>query len=202
MSKKIAILFLSIHFACSSQIPRPSRAEWLWSFAHPFAALKVKKITTACNNINDPKKTKIVLDSFSNGGKADAWRHVFYMAAYSQKIKAKKVRKLGRAHEKTNYRQFLKSKNEYGEIPDSLGMVMDLSNNELGIEIGRNNRELPYAELSDFVITEIKTGKAKIMKRNSKGHYLSCDNKELNLKEYIRKWSVPKCLVASDFIYE
>jgi hypothetical protein len=198
MSKKLTILFLFSSLITFSQLPKPSRYEWLWSLAHPVAALKVKKITRKCMTLSDPQKIKIQLDSFVNGGKADAYRHTFFMAAYAQKIKTGKIRKLGIAHEKTNYRQFLRTTHEYGELPDSLSSVMDLKNNELGFVLGSGNKKAPLQELQHIVIDQIKRGKAVIMKRNEKGSYLDCNNNEIDLKMFSKIWNVPKCLVSSD----
>jgi hypothetical protein len=202
MSKKITILFSLLSFVSLSQTLKLARYEWLWAIGHPVAAFKVNKITKKCRVAVDPKQVSLQLDSFISGGKADAFRHTFFMAAYAQKIKVTKLRKLGRAHEKANYRQFLRSKNEYGELPDSLATVMDLNNNELGFQLGSENTGLSLQELSRLVITEIKNGKAWIMRRNIHGAYLDCSNKIIDLQHYAKRWSVPKCLVNSNMTYK
>lgn len=196
------ILVLVAFSWLSSLSQNRSKYEWLWALGHPFAAVKVKMITKKCYFIynNDPN-LKNQLDHFSNGGKLDAFRHVFFMAAFAQKIKVKKLRKLGIAHEKGNYRQFLRSQNEDGEIPDSLETVMDLKNNEVGFEIGKENKKAALENLKDIVVSEIKKGKAMIMKRNNKGIYLDCSNKPIDLWMF-RTWSTPKCLVSSDNDYK
>lgn len=139
---------------------------------------------------------KTRLDQFSIGGKLDAFRHTFYMAAFAQKVKPAKLRKLGEAHEKTNYRQFKKSKTENGEIPDSLSSVMDLKNNELGLSIGCSNRNADLLTLKEMVIANINSGAAFKMRRNHRGRYLTCDGNEIVLNG--KRWNIPKCLVASD----
>ena len=120
------------------------------------------------------------------------------MSVLSQKIKVKKLRKLGIAHEKGNYRQFKNHQNEEGERPDSLGNVMDLINNELGFKIGSENKKNSLGELKEIVITEIKNGKSVIIKRNKHGMYVECDNKIIDMQLYKGKWFVPKCLVPSN----
>ena len=84
------------------------------------------------------------------------------MAAFAQKIKIKKLKKLGIAHEKGNYRQFKKYQNEEGERPDSLSNVMDLKNNDLGLKIGSENKKISLADLKELVINEIKNGTQKL----------------------------------------
>jgi len=213
MTKKIIVIFLFIQSRCFSQSPPLSLPEFYWALSHPIAAIKVKVITKRCDAYlqkcysiaslpNSGKdKDNLALDNYNNGGKQDAFRHVFFMAAYSSKIKPKKLRKLGRAHEKANYRSFLRSRKEDGEMPDSLGSVMDLQNNELGIKIGRSNKTPDLFQLLELVISEINNGKAVIMKRDQAGRYLDCQGKIIDPGLFKKKWYVPKCLVASDYQY-
>lgn len=159
--------------------------------------MKVRRIQVQCNKIYDQISVRSQLDSFPSGGKLDAFRHVFYMAAFAQKVRTKKIRKLGMAHEKGNYLQFTRSQLEEGERPDSLASVMDLQNNELGLAIGCNNRRMPLSGLSVTCIAAINGGKAVILKRNRNGDYVSCDGKVIPM-DADPKWHVPKCLIASD----
>ena len=138
------------------------------------------------------------LAAYSAGGKLDAWRHVLYMAAFAQKVKTNKVRKLGQAHEKGNYLQFRKGGLEEGERPDSLSSVMDLLNNELGIAIGCNNHAAPLNALSEMTIQAIHEGKAWIFLRDRSGAYLTCEGIKVDMDQHAGKWSVPKCLVRSE----
>jgi len=195
-----------------SEAQKISRYEWWWTLGHPFAAVKVKLMSKKCYEIYNRQANAVLnsksgaevsknLDKFSNGGKLDAYRHVFFMASFAQKVKSKKLRKLGRAHEKTNYKMFLKNKQEYGEISDSLSSVMDLFNNEIAFKIGSENKKLNANELSDLAIEQIKSGKALVMKRKKNGTYLDCNDQPIDLNLYIKNWSVPKCLVPSDYNY-
>jgi len=197
-NKFLILLFpCLLSFFCSGQ--KLSRHEWCWALGHPVAAIKVKIISKKCfsvfKNVN-----KNELDTYSNGGKLDAFRHAFYFAAFAQKVKIKKLRKLGIAHEKTNYRQFLKLKEENGEVPDSLGMVMDLKNNELGLLIGSQNKHIGLSALEKLIIQEIKKGSAFIILRNKLGNYVNC-NGETILETNEKKWKTDKCLVSSDKIF-
>jgi len=201
MRVTVVIIFMFGVLTSKSQTPKASAAEFKWAIFHPFAAIKVKKITKAANLLLPTLNIKEALDNYTAGGKADAFRHVYFMALYAQKIKAKKLIKLGKAHEKSNYRQYKKYKDEYGEKPDSLSSVMDLNNNKVGIKIGHENKSLEKKELATLVIKDIQNGKALIMKRNDKGEYLDCNGKIINVNEFDHRWYVPKCLVQSDFIY-
>ncbi|MBK7668826.1 MAG: hypothetical protein IPJ32_16710 [Sphingobacteriaceae bacterium] len=127
-----------------------SRYEKCWAITHPFAALKVRKIYKTCAPFYEEVKKTKALDTFENGGKLDAFRHTFFMAAFSQKIKTKKIRKLGIAHEKGNYTHFLKNIKEDGELADSLSSVMDIKNNELGFKIGNTNKKKDLSDLKTW----------------------------------------------------
>lgn len=189
------IALLSISLQSKSQ--KPCKQELCWALGHPFAALKVKKIKKKADLIYNRPDIKARFD-YSSGGKLDAFRHVFFMAAFAQEIKIKKLRKLGIAHEKGNYKQFLKHKTENGELPDSLSCVMDLANNELGFTIGANNKDKKLEQLRPIVIKEILDGKAFILKRNREGRYVDCNNKVIDPGLFSGKWFVPKCLVPSN----
>ncbi len=180
-----------------------SRYEYAWAFAHPFAACKVKKIHKKLKPFYNEAELISSLDSYSQGGKLDAYRHVFYMAAFAQKVKAKKVLKLGKAHEKTNYRQFKKGKGKNIELPDSLSSVMDLWNNEIGVKLARENKDLSYEELKQKVIKLINENKAYYFLRDVNGNFLECDGKTIiDLKKYKDKWFVPKCMLGLSSIQE
>lgn len=195
----LVLLFLFTQHAVAQKRSLP---EWLWAAAHPFAAVKVKQISKKCYSIYKTDRSIITeLDNFSNGGKLDAFRHVFFMAAFSQKVKVKKLRKLGKAHEKGNYKQFLKSSVEDGEVPDSLSSVMDIQNNEVGFVNGRENKTVSLENLRTIIITKIKAGEAFIMKRKINGTYLDCSDALINPDLYKGKWNIPKCLVPSDYRY-
>ena len=164
---------------------------------HPIAAIKVKHISKKCYKIYEQINKSRRLDTNGNGGKLDAFRHTFFMAAFVQKIKIKKIYKLGIAHEKTNYKQFLNNELENGELPDSIGTEMDLKNNNIGFEIGNNAKKISLVELSELVISDIKGGLAFIIKRNENGNYVDCDG-NIILPDETKKWSNKKCLVKSN----
>ena len=198
MFKHGLIALLLSSFCCSAQLARISVYEFRWALWHPFAAVKVNKITKTCDLLVREKSIYIPLDNFTNGGKADAFRHCFYMGACAQKIKVKKLRKLGQAHEKGNYRQFLRWQKEEGELPDSLASVMDLQNNELGFRLGGANKKIELQELLALVISEINQGTALIMRRDKAGNYIDCNGKKIHIDPQIKTWNLPKCLVTSN----
>jgi hypothetical protein len=174
----------------------------LWAISHPIAALKIKKINKQCLLLYANKDVKQKLDSFSSGGKLDAFRHIFFMAAFQQKVKTKKLRKLGIAHENQNYRQFLQGESNSSFRHDSLSMIMDLNNNEIAFSEFATSKQIALDSLKEHVIQLILQGKALILKRNRKGDALSCEGSVIKTDKLNASWQLPYCLVKSDYRYE
>lgn len=194
------IVFIFLFGICYCQkISKRSSYEKRWALGHPFAALKTKKIYRKCLPFYLEVKKTGSLDTCENGGKLDAFRHAYFMAAFAQKINVKKIRKLGIAHEKGNYKRFLKGEKEDGELADSLSTVMDLHNNELGLKIGQANPHMDYKKLRDEVATQIFSGKSLFFKRNARNQYVTCNGNLIILDDFKNKWFIPKCLIGSDW---
>jgi hypothetical protein len=183
----------SLHTLFAQSLP-----EYVWAAEHPIAALKIKHLTKNYYPNYDTCQSLKKIDNFYNGGTNDAFRHVFFMALYAQRISSKTVRTLGIAHEKGNRRTWKRHRLEDGEHPDSLSSVMDLRNNELGIFIGQTYPKASRYELIEIVLTNIALGKAWVMKRNQEGFYLTCEGELINLHLYEGAWFVPKCLITSN----
>lgn len=175
-----------------------SKYEYRWAMCHPFVALKIKKQLPKAMLVYQNVKKDNILDTFENGGKLDAFRHAYTMAYLSRTIKIRKLRKLGKAHEKGNKRDFLIGKLEFSERADSLNCEMDLRNNELGFLIGSQNKWLNDHELKEVVLNEIIIGKGWYIKRNKNGQYTDCFGNELITSNYKDKWHVPKCLINTN----
>jgi hypothetical protein len=190
-------LFIFSQLKLTKKFRQLSFPEKKWFLAHPFCAVKVNKITKQTFVVLKVVQDKKLLDGFENGGKLDAFRHSYTMALLAQKITVRKLRKLGNAHEKGNYLQFKKEKNEDGEQPDSLSTVMDLLNNEIGFEIGTANKKINADSIKNLIILKINSGKNFYMKRNENGNYLTCNNKEIILQDWKGKWAIPKCLIKN-----
>ncbi len=175
-----------------------SKYEWRWAFWHPVVALKCKKALPKAMLMYKQSTTLPELDTLQNGGKLDAFRHTFVMAHLAQKVNKRKLLKLGIAHEKGNESSYKKQGLEDGERADSLSCVMDLYNNNVGIEIGNNNKTCSLDSLKGLVLKAIKRGDCLYVKRNPLRHYVTCDNKEIHFTEFKTTWFVPKCLIATN----
>lgn len=175
-----------------------SSYEFRWACFHPFAALKIKKQLPQALAVYGEVKKAGLPDAYNSGGRLDAFRHVYTMAFLARDIRAAKLRKLGKAHEKGNRKQFRKGQQEEGERPDSLSCEMDLRNNEVGFAIGRANRTAGDTLLKEMVLKAIKDGKAWYLKRNARSEYVDCAGKPLDPALYKGSWYVPKCLVKTN----
>lgn len=194
--KQAVVFFFIILIAIQAKgKPRLSSYEFLWALRHPFAAIKIKGIHRKASVIYSQQKLKQEPDSFSVNGKLDAFRHVFFMAAFSQKVKAKKVIRLGKAHEKANYRQFKRDPERNKVQQDSLSTVMDLKNNLIGIGLGRDCRNCSLEELRKKVMELIHEEKVCYILRNNEGRYLNSANEEIKLNDYMGKWFIPFVLL-------
>ncbi|HEY1040093.1 MAG TPA: hypothetical protein VGF30_11840 [Bacteroidia bacterium] len=179
-----------------SDFKQLGKYEKRWAVRHPFASLKIRKIKKQCDPVYAANKNNPDLDTYENGGKLDAYRHLFYTLAFTFSVKPKKVLALGEAHEKDNYLGFLKNKKEETEVADSMSCQMDLLNNaEAANLIIKLHHERNIKLASDVCIKHIKEGKAWFMKRDEQGNYLRCNGSTINLEEYKGKWNIPKCLI-------
>jgi len=192
----IIFLILVLSAQVSSAKPRTSRYEFWWALGHPFAALKVKKIYSKASKLYDENSLKVKLDAYPSGGKLDAFRHVFYFAAFAQKIKPNKVLKLGKAHEKTNYLDFKRGILEDKFAADSLSCVMDLLNNEVGVKLGRENKNKSLEELKLKVIDLVNNGDVYHILRDREGRFIDCNNNVIDMSIYKGKWYIPKCIAG------
>lgn len=175
-----------------------SKYEKCWAVFHPFAAIKIKKQLPKAMEMYHLVKKSRLLDTLESGGKLDAFRHAYTMAFLARSIKAKKLKKLGVAHEKGNKRQFDENSLEFGERPDSMACEMDLRNNELGFLIGSQNKTSSNEELKELVIYQIQNGKAWYLKRNLRNEYVDCEGKTIDFSRFIVKWYIPKCLIKTN----
>jgi hypothetical protein len=194
----LSVLLLTVSISAQTKtFHKLSKYEKRWALVHPFAAIKVRKHQAEMYAVYKEVKQQKLLDTFENGGKLDAFRHTFAMAYFSIYVRATKLRKLGKAHEKANHWQFLHHlPDEDGELPDSLSSVMDLKNNDIALSLAKEVKKLSAQEIQQKIIQLIQEGGVFIMKRNPQGQYIDCNN-QIILPEKLTVWSTSKCLVSS-----
>lgn len=177
---------------------RVTRPEIMWAVTHPFVALKAIRLTKISLGISESMRADTSLDGQWIGGQLDAFRHAYWMAMLAQKIKPKKVLKLGYAHEKANRLDFKKGRLEETAVPDSIDGAMDYFNNARGVQLGCENRKASLEELKQIIKKEILAGNFKIVATDEQGHFIDCDGKVIDMQHWSGKWDIPKCLVPSN----
>ena len=183
--------FLNMHFP----------EQW-WVVTHPFVAKKAWKITSEVQTIAAEMKQDADLDGDDNGGQVDAFRHAMWMASLSAEIHWRKAKKLGIAHEKGNRKDYERLKEEEGMIPDLPASQMDLKNNDVGIEIGRDNKDTTQAELISVVKAAAMEGRLWVLKKDTSGNYLDWQDNVIPYEKWHGQWMNDKCLVPSDYTVE
>ncbi len=177
-----------------------NRIEILWILTHPFKAWKTWKISNLARQIANEHISDPDLDGDYAGGQVDAFRHLLWMALITQKYGEKFARKLGRTHEKANKLDFKNNKLEDYQLPDAASMLMDLMNNEIGIQIGKRFPNISLQSLINEVKKYVLAGKAWKIKKDENGNFLDINNNIIPKRLWLRKWNTPKILVPSNFI--
>jgi len=175
-----------------------SGPEKRWVCAHPFITIKTLRISERAGAITMGQERAPDLDGYSNGGQVDAFRHCFWMASLCLEIKEKKALKLGIAHERGNEKDFKKRQYEEGALPDLIANTMDLWNNQVGAMLIRENPGVSEASLILLAKAGVKSGRCKIIKRDSSGEYLDEAGEIVQHEAWHGKWLNARCLVSSD----
>ncbi len=173
--------------------------EKSWVLFHPFIAKNVYIIS-----IESAKKAQELvadsnLDGDLNGGQLDAFRHSYWMARITQEHGWRCAHSLGNAHEKGNFKDFKKHQLEDGCLPDQQSCEMDYLNNDVGIQVGKDNLHANSEELSKKIIELILNGKLFIIKKNLIGAFLNCNGEIISDKNNTKKWETQKCIVPSNY---
>ena len=183
------------HSACEN-FKKLSCPEKRWVVFHPFVAKKAWQLSLEARTVTAEVKQQQILKGIGNGDQLDAFRHTYWMARLAQEIHWRKAKRLGKAHEKGNYRQFKKGKLEDDVLPDKISSEMDLFNNQVGIDLGKS---MKGKELKNDVIQIVQEGKCKIIKTDANGNFLDEQNNIIPAEELKGKWENRKILVNSDY---
>jgi len=182
-----------------SNIKKVSRPEKWWAICHVFVAAKAYNITKESLLVTDSISATGLIGKDKQGGQLDAFKHAFWMASLSQEIKWRKVYRLGKAHEKGNYLTFKKgAKRGKKNLPDKRSSDMDLWNNDIGIKIGKENKEVSLEELQQLIIDAIRAGNMRILNKDRNGNFLDCDNQIIPSEQLKGNWENDKCLLPSN----
>lgn len=176
-----------------------SGPEKCWTLTHPFKAGKAYKLTADVRQLIDSLHQQAYPDSFSHGGKLDAFRHAYWMAILTRNIGQRAARKLGNAHEKGNYKQFRKNIGEDGVVQDSSAVVMDLHNNRIGIQYAILHPDATPSSLQQLLLNALSNGELLIIQRNASGQLQSCDGSIPSTENRSKQqWNLGYCLISSN----
>lgn len=197
----IFLLLFSINSFSQNKVKgfsKLSSPEKCWVVFHLFKAKKAMIISKEAIHVSDSINKTNILDKDKNGGQVDAFKHSYWLARLSQSIGKNAAIKLGKAHEKGNYKTYKKGKLEDGFLPDKLSSDMDLFNNQVGAKIGIKNYNSSKEKIIEIIISEIKEGKMKIIKKDSNGNFLTCEGVIISKEVLKSTWENNKCLVSSN----
>lgn len=173
-----------------------SAPEKWWVIGHPFKAKRAYRVSREALKVTDSLEDDGRLGKDRNGGDLDAFKHGYWMARLSTEIGQRAALKLGRAHEKGNYRDFKKGRKEDGGLPDGPSCEMDLFNNQRGADLAKRHPGAGRAALIGLLIEEVSTGGMKVLYKNEKA-FLDCQGRPLDASEISGRWDNAKCLVPS-----
>jgi len=201
---KKALFFLTILFTvqtfCQSNFKsffKLSTPIKKWVFFHPFKASRSLEISKETYRVSDSILKTDLLDKDAVGGQVDAFRHAYWMARLAQEMGESAARSLGKAHEKENYLTYKKQKLEDGVVPDEISTEMDLHNNEEGLKLITKGSVVSKKGLIYRIVNAIVEGKMKIIKKDKKGNFLTCNGEVISIESLKGKWENEKCLISS-----
>ncbi|NVK51926.1 MAG: hypothetical protein HWD85_03250 [Flavobacteriaceae bacterium] len=173
--------------------------EKIWVFFHLAKAKKAFLISKEAQQVSDSIANTPLLDGDKSGGQVDAFRHAYWLARLHQEIGKNAAKRLGIAHEKSNYKQFKKKQFEEGEIPDKISSEMDLFNNNVGLSFTEKNVPYPKNGLIYRIANAILAGKLKVIKKDRFGNYLTCNGTIIPKSKLKNSWENNKCMVNSNY---
>ena len=203
MKKILFLAFLIVSISVSGQsslkdffkLSGPIR---VWVVFHPFSAKKSLKIANETNRVTDSIVKTDALDGDASGGQVDAFRHAYWMARLTQEMGERAAISLGKAHEKENYLTYKKRRLEDGVVPDEISSEMDLYNNNQGVKLISKGSKVSKKGLIYRIVNAINSGKLKVIKKDKKGNFLTCNGEIIAKEELKGKWKNNKCLISSE----
>jgi hypothetical protein len=194
----ILIFFLSLTSYSFSQnykkiIKSLSFEDKVWVMKNYSSVKKAQKISQNVINVMDSLNKEKFLGGNSEGGRFDAFRHVFWMYSLSKELGKEKARRIGKIYEKYNEYVF---KTQTMSGYDKAGEDMDLFNNEVGINLSKENivDSLVFSRIEELILN----GEAKIIKKNDKKESLDKNNNIIEDSVWKKSWQNDRVLINSN----
>lgn len=171
-----------------------SLKDKIWVMKNYSSIKKAYKISLDVLKTMDSLNRENFLGGNTEGGKFDAFRHIYWTYSLTKEIGEEKTRRVGEIYE--NYNRYIFNNIDYSGY-DSVSMAMDLFNNDIGIELGKNKitDSLIFNEITNIIFS----GKAKIVKKNTLEQSLDENDNVIPEEEWKKKWINNRKLVNSNY---
>lgn len=171
-----------------------SLKDKIWVMKNYSSIKKAYKISLDVLKTMDSLNRENFLGGNTEGGKFDAFRHIYWTYSLTKGIGEEKTRRVGEIYE--NYNRYIFNNNNYSDY-DSVSMAMDLFNNEIGIELEKSKiaDSLIFNEITNIIFS----GKAKIVKKNTLEQSLDENDNVIPEEEWKKKWINNRKLVNSNY---
>ncbi len=171
-----------------------SLKDKIWVMKNYSSIKKAYKISLCVLKTMDSLNRENFLGGNTEGGKFDAFRHIYWTYSLTKEIGEEKTRRVGEIYE--NYNRYIFNNSDYSGY-DSVSMAMDLFNNEIGIELEKSKiaDSLIFNEITNIIFS----GKAKIVKKNTLEQSLDENNNVIPEEEWKKKWINNRKLVNSNY---
>lgn len=171
-----------------------SLKDKIWVMKNYSSIKKAYKISLCVLKTMDSLNRENFLGGNTEGGKFDAFRHIYWTYSLTKEIGEEKTRRVGEIYE--NYNRYIFNNSDYSGY-DSVSMAMDLFNNEIGIELEKSKiaDSLIFNEITNIIFS----GKAKIVKKNTLEQSLDENDNVIPEEEWKKKWINNRKLVNSNY---
>ena len=164
----------------------------IWCLNNLSSVLIAKEISEEVMFTMDSLNQISYLGGNSEGGVFDAFRHIYWMYSLSNEIGPKKAKRIGEIYE--NYGEYMFN-NSYMSGYDSVGRVMDLFNNDIGISLSKE--KIPYSLIFNEIDNILRDGRAKVVKKNDLGESLDIDGNVIQDTIWKQTWQNNRILINS-----
>lgn len=171
-----------------------SLKDKIWVMKNYSSIKKAYKISLDVLKTMDSLNKQNFLGGNTEGGKFDAFRHIYWTYSLTKEIGEEKTRRVGEIYE--NYNRYIFNNIAYSGY-DSVSMTMDLFNNDIGIELEKSKiaDSLIFNEITNIILS----GKAKIVKKNTLEQSLDENDNVIPEEEWKKKWINNRKLVNSNY---
>ena len=171
-----------------------SLKDKIWVMKNYSSMKKAYKISLGVLKTMDSLNRENFLGGNTEGGKFDAFRHIYWTYSLTKEIGEEKTRRVGEIYE--NYNRYIFNNSDYSGY-DSVSMAMDLFNNEIGIELEKSKiaDSLIFNEITNIIFL----GKAKIVKKNTLEQSLDENDNVIPEEKKKKKWINNRKLVNSNY---